>query len=124
MPIVSLCSFQFFKSPISYINTGCTESNLELSGFFGPNQVATILGLGMFVFFFRLVFISSTKVIIFVNVILLSYMYYRGLLTFSRGGIITGLAMIFVLLFFYYCIKINLYYHNLNILLYLFLPHY
>jgi hypothetical protein len=28
-----------------------TQSNFETSGGFGPNQVATFLGLGMFVFF-------------------------------------------------------------------------
>ena len=100
LPIVTLCSFLFFKSPISFINERCTESSFELSGFFGPNQVATILGIGMFVFFLRVVLISSSKIILFTNILLSSFMFYRGLLTFSRGGVITGLAMIFILLFF------------------------
>jgi len=47
----------------------------------------------------RLILISSSKTILILNIIIASYVYYRGLLTFSRGGMITGIAIVVVLLF-------------------------
>ena len=49
-----------------------TDSNTETSGGFGPNQVATILGIGMFVFFSRLLLNSRTKLLFVIN---LSYSF-------------------------------------------------
>jgi O-antigen ligase len=79
-----------------------TASNGELSGGFGPNQVATALGLGMFIFFTRLIFSSRSKIIFLINLALALYISYRGMLTFSRGGMITGFVMIIILLLVIY----------------------
>jgi hypothetical protein len=81
-----------------------TASNFDLSGGFGPNQVATIFGLGMFFTFLRFILVKN----LFYNAIdlfLFGLMSYRGWLTFSRGGIITGFAMIGVTLLFLYINK-------------------
>ena len=75
-----------------------TGSNSSTSGGFGPNQVATLLGMGMFVFFSRLLLESKTKLLFIINLIILFNITYRGLVTFSRGGMLTGFIMIVILL--------------------------
>lgn len=75
-----------------------TGSNNETSGGFGPNQVATLLGIGMFVFFSRLILESKSKFQFIVNLVILFNITYRGLVTFSRGGMVTGFIMIIVLI--------------------------
>ena len=75
-----------------------TGSNAATSGGFGPNQVATLLGMGMFVFFSRLLLESKTKLMFIINLIILFNITYRGLVTFSRGGMLTGFIMIIILL--------------------------
>lgn len=79
-----------------------TGSNFMTSGGFGPNQVSTILGLGMFIFFSRFILVSKTKFQILINVFIALNITYRGMLTFSRGGMITGFLMIVILVIFLY----------------------
>ena len=102
MPIVSTATYLIFYTPsVRDVVTG-TASNFETSGGFGPNQVSTILGLGMFIFFVRLMLFSKSKVMILLNMILFVNLGYRGLVTFSRGGIITGMFMIAIFMFVIY----------------------
>ena len=77
-----------------------TGSNNETSGGFGPNQVATLLGIGMFVFFSRLILESKSKLMFGINLAILFNITYRGLVTFSRGGMVTGFVMILVFVFY------------------------
>lgn len=102
LPIVTLMVYLTFYTPnIREIITG-TSSNFEASGGFGPNQVATILGLGMFIFFSRAILESRTKFMLILNFIIAINISYRGMVTFSRGGMITGFMMIVLLLLFLY----------------------
>ncbi|MBL0012829.1 MAG: O-antigen ligase family protein [Flavobacterium sp.] len=98
LPIVSCATYLTIVTPnIKDIIVG-TESNSLTSGGFGPNQVSTMLGLGMFIFASRLILLSNTFVQFSINLILTMCIAYRGFITFSRGGMITGFVMIFVLL--------------------------
>jgi len=102
LPIVSTTVYLFLFNPsVRDVVTG-TQSNFETSGGFGPNQVSTVLGLGMFVFFTQLVLFSKSKMTIVINSFLLLFITYRGIVTFSRGGIITAVVMIVCLLFLLY----------------------
>lgn len=102
LPIISTTVYLILFTPdLKEVLTG-TGSNPLTSGGFGPNQVATILGLGMFIFFSRLLLVSKSKLIFIINLIIAFNISYRGLLTFSRGGMMTGFLMIVVLLFFIY----------------------
>ncbi|MGZ9735449.1 O-antigen ligase family protein [Flavobacterium sp. GNP002] len=102
LPIISCMVYLTLYTPnIQEVVTG-TESNFQTSGGYGPNQVATILGLGMFIFFSRIILDSKTKFQILINVFIALNITYRGMITFSRGGMITGFLMIFLLLFFLY----------------------
>ena len=102
LPIITTTVYLFLYNPsVKEVVTG-TQSNFETSGGFGPNQVSTILGLGIFVFFTQLILFSKTKKEIFLNGFLLLFVSYRGIVTFSRGGIITAVIMIVCLMFLLY----------------------
>jgi hypothetical protein len=102
LPIITTVVYLFLYNPsVRDVVTG-TQSNFETSGGFGPNQVSTILGLGMFIFFSQLILFSKTKMNIIINIVLLIFVSYRGIATFSRGGVIAGVIMILCLLFLLY----------------------
>lgn len=65
------------------------ESNFETSGGFGPNQVSTITGFGAFLVALAIVLkFRITGYRIFDLLILVSCLF-RGIITFSRGGVIS-----------------------------------
>jgi hypothetical protein len=102
LPVVSCIVYLVLFTPnIRDVITG-TDSNALASGGFGPNQVSTILGLGMFVFVSRLFLLSKTTFLFVINLLLTLIITYRGFITFSRGGMITGFVMIFILIFVSY----------------------
>jgi hypothetical protein len=102
LPIVTCMVYLTLFTPnIREVVTG-TDSNSMTSGGYGPNQVATALGLGMFIFFSRMILESKTKFFLIINLIVALNISYRGILTFSRGGMVTGFLMIVLLLFFLY----------------------
>jgi hypothetical protein len=102
LPILSCTVYLALYTPnIRDVITG-TGSNFATSGGFGPNQVATFLGLGMFIFFSRIILESRSKFLVVLNLIIVFNISYRGMLTFSRGGMITGFLMIVLLLSFLY----------------------
>jgi hypothetical protein len=102
LPIISCMFYLALYTPnIKDVITG-TQSNYETSGGFGPNQVATFLGLGMFIFFSRIILESRSKFLVILNLIIVFNISYRGMVTFSRGGMITGFLMIVLLLVFLY----------------------
>ncbi|MDI6049162.1 O-antigen ligase family protein [Flavobacterium sp. XS2P24] len=102
LPIVTCIVYLTLYTPNVRDIVTSTQSNYETSGGYGPNQVATILGLGMFIFFSRIILDSKSKFQILINVFIALNITYRGMITFSRGGMITGFLMIVLLLFFLY----------------------
>lgn len=102
LPIVACMVYLTFYTPNIRDIITSTQSNYLTSGGFGPNQVATFLGLGMFIFFSRIILESRTKFMLVLNLLIAVNMSYRGMVTFSRGGMITGFLMILLLLFFLY----------------------
>lgn len=106
LPIISTTVYLALYTPsVREVITG-TGSNYTTSGGFGPNQVATILGLGMFVFVARLIYYSNSKTLFIINFIIAFNISYRGLVTFSRGGMMTGFIMLSILIVITY-FKIN-----------------
>ncbi len=102
LPILTLTFYLYIYTPSIRDTLSGTASNFAASGGFGPNQVATILGLGALILFIRLFTIKSRLVNV-IDLILLSLVIYRGLVTFSRGGMITAAicAVAFLVLFYY-----------------------
>jgi O-antigen ligase len=102
LPVISLVVYLFLYAPsIKDVVTG-TESNFATSGGFGPNQVATILGVGIFILFSRLLLNKFKGLQSVVELVLLCFMVFRGIVTFSRGGIFTAFIAMLLLVFVIY----------------------
>ena len=102
LPIVTTAVYLFLYTPnIRDIITG-TYSNFQTSGGFGPNQVSTILGLGMFIVSVRFFLESKNITIKGFNLFILGVISYRGIVTFSRGGILTAVIIIIAFLGIYF----------------------
>ncbi|MDN3492407.1 O-antigen ligase family protein [Winogradskyella bathintestinalis] len=102
LPIIAHTVYIYFYAPdLKDIITG-TGSNRSAAGGFGANQVATALGLGMFVLGIRVFINSPTIGIKLFNIAILILMSYRAIVTFSRGGVIAALLCIGIFLFMYF----------------------
>ncbi|MEH6535803.1 MAG: O-antigen ligase family protein [Psychroserpens sp.] len=97
LPCITTTTYLFLYTPSLKGLLSGTASNSAASGGFGPNQVATILGLGIFVIIVRLFLQSYSIRIKILNLIILGAMSFRALVTFSRGGVVA--AVITVLIF-------------------------
>ena len=95
-PLMATLVYMYLYTPSVKDVVTNTESNFETSGGFGPNQVSTILGLGIFLFFVKIVLSSKTVLIRNINVLFFVIITFRGIVTFSRGGVITGFVMIII----------------------------
>ncbi len=101
LPVFAMITFIYFRTPsFSEIAFGGVSIG-ETSGGFGPNQVATIIGFAAFVIGFFMLTKRSLTGFFILDAIILMYFTYRGLLTFSRGGILAaGICfMVFALLY-------------------------
>ncbi len=102
LPIISMLSLLFLKTPDLTDIVFNSEANFAASGGYGPNQVSTILGLGVFIFSVHLVLKKRIAMAVLLDIAFFLYLIYRGLLTFSRGGMLTALVAIFAFTFFYF----------------------
>jgi O-antigen ligase len=102
LPIIAHTAYVYFYAPdLSDVLRG-TGSNRAAAGGFGANQVASALGLGMFILGIRIFLNSPTLGIKLLNVTLLIIMSYRAVITLSRGGVITGVLCMGVFLTMYF----------------------
>jgi O-antigen ligase len=105
LPVISMLSLLYFKTPnISNIEFG-GQASFDASGGFGPNQVATILGLGIFIVTVNLFFKKRIFPFYVLDILLLMYLTFRGLITLSRGGILTAVFALLVFMFFFILAK-------------------
>jgi len=93
LPIIVVAIYVSVRSPSLNDVDFNLGSNFETSGGFGSNQVSTVLGLGacllILAYLRKETIFSSYKV---VSIVLIGVFLFRGLLTFSRGGILGGLV--------------------------------
>ena len=102
LPILSIMCYLYLYTPsIGEVLMSGTESNVAASGGYGPNQISTVLGLGMLILVIRLVSIKN-QLINIVDILLLGLVSHRALVTFSRGGVITAILCIGAFLFLYF----------------------
>ncbi|NQY05904.1 MAG: O-antigen ligase family protein [Flavobacteriaceae bacterium] len=98
LPIISMTVYIFMYNPnVSEVIID-TSSNHSTSGGWGPNQVATILGIGIFILISRLILFKKNIIIKLLEIGLLLTMTFRNLITFSRGGILTALVAVVIFL--------------------------
>ena len=100
LPLVTTATHLFFVTPDLRDSLSGTGSNFAASGGYGPNQVATVLGMGMFILFTRLLTVKN-KMINITDFLLLGFISYRAIVTFSRGGVITAAVCAGLFLLFY-----------------------
>lgn len=101
LPLFSMLTYLYFKTPdLKEIVFG-EAANFSTSGGFGPNQVATALGLGVFITTIFLLIKWRTTGFLLLDILVAFYFLYRGLLTFSRGGLVTGVLAVLSFAFFY-----------------------
>ncbi len=95
LPVFSMITFMYFKTPdLKEIHFGGVALS-ETTGGFGPNQVATIIGFAVFIVASFLYLKERLTGYLLVDVLVLIYFAYRGLLTFSRGGMMAaGAALV------------------------------
>ncbi|WP_142785592.1 O-antigen ligase family protein [Changchengzhania lutea] len=106
LPLVSTMVYLFLYTPDLQSAITGTESNFAASGGFGPNQVATVLGIGMFALAARFFMSRGNILLKYLDLLLLGLMGFRAIVTFSRGGVFTALIMIVVFIAIYY-FKVN-----------------
>lgn len=102
-PLISMTIYIILYSPDIRDIITSTASNSAVSGGYGPNQVATVLGLGIFILLTRLLIPYKNILVQYSMMFFLALMGYRALLTFSRGGVLVALIMsvVFIVIFYF-----------------------
>lgn len=103
-PLIATLIYIILYTPLGNDIFKGTDSNFSTSGGFGPNQVSTVLGLGVFIAFVLLMF-AKNNLLRLIQFLLLLFFIYRNFLTFSRGGLYAGILMIIVFLFYSFYIS-------------------
>ena len=105
LPLISMVTYLFFYTPNLREIVFGGVANFAASGGFGPNQVSTALGLGVFIIPVLILLKKRITGHLLLDVFVLFYFIYRALLTFSRGGLITGVVAIISFVIFYSLFK-------------------
>jgi len=95
-PLIAMTVYIYLYNPDIREVITSTASTSDTSGGYGPNQVATMLGLGVFILFTRLLIPYKNKLVHFCMMFFLVAMAYRALITFSRGGVLVAVIMVAV----------------------------
>ena len=94
LPSIAMTSYLFLYNPSIKDTLSGTASNLEASGGFGPNQVSTALGLGIFAIVVRIFIKSPSMGLKLLNFTILGAMTFRAIVTFSRGGVFAAIIIV------------------------------
>lgn len=106
-PLIAMTIYIFFYNiDVQSVITG-TASTSATSGGYGPNQVATMLGLGMFILYSRFLIPYQNKLLHLIMMFFLIAMSYRAIITFSRGGVFVAVGMIAVFSISYFLYTSN-----------------
>lgn len=92
-PLIATTVYIVIYSPDIRETVTGTASNRAISGGYGPNQVATVLGLGVFLLLTRLLIPYKNFLVHWTMMFFMIVMAYRALLTFSRGGVLVAVVM-------------------------------
>lgn len=100
VPIISVAISTLFFTATTENIVFDTESNFSTSGGFGPNQVSSILGLGVFICVLCfLIFRNNSKETIYLGILTLLF-FAQSIMTFSRGGMYNAVGGILAAGFF------------------------
>jgi len=102
MPVIAMGTYLLFYTPDTREVLTGTGSNFAASGGFGPNQVATVLGIGLFCLIVEIVVYSKNWLLLSINLALFVLLGFRAFVTFSRGGVLTALIISVAFIFIYF----------------------
>lgn len=105
LPVISTLTIMYLVAPDVKVYSFGTSSNVHNSGNWASNQVSTIIGLGLFCFFTRIIFKSKDIYILLLNIVICIVLAFRGIATFSRGGMFTSFTMMIILTIIIYLIS-------------------
>lgn len=109
IPLITFITYLFLETPDFKDIVFNTAGNKYTSGGFGPNQVSTILGIGLFTIPVLFILKKRLSGWIIIDLVIFFYIFFRVLITFSRGGLITALlALIFFIITYSFSNKIAL----------------
>jgi O-antigen ligase len=98
LPLISILVYLILVTPeLSEIEYG-TQSNFQASAGFGPNQVSTVMGLGIFITGLLLYHNRRVTGWLWTDLLLLLLLTIRGLATFSRGGMVGGVVALILII--------------------------
>jgi len=86
LPIISTTVYLFLYTPSIKDVVYGTGSNFAASGGFGPNQVSTVLGLGVFLLTGRLFLQSKSLFLKIINISILVLITYRAIVNLEDSG--------------------------------------
>ncbi|WP_225035576.1 O-antigen ligase family protein [Winogradskyella sp. SM1960] len=94
LPIISMTVYLFLYNPSIRETISNTASNPATSGGFGPNQVSTALGMGMFVMVVRIYMQSPSFFMKVLHIGIFAAITFRAIVTFSRGGVFAAIIVV------------------------------
>jgi hypothetical protein len=100
LPLLSILVYITLKTPTFDDVSFKLGANFQTTGGFGSNQMSTILGLGMLLLSMAIIIQRKLFGHYFIDLFLAGYFLFRGLLSFSRGGIMVAFLAFGV--FFYF----------------------
>lgn len=96
IPVIAILVFMTYKSPTYEHRTfGLTANS---TGGFGSNQVSTISGVGIVIPVLLIILRRPLIALMPVNYLIIAYSLFKGLITFSRGGMIVAVLAVIVAL--------------------------
>ncbi|WP_417860799.1 O-antigen ligase family protein [Winogradskyella sediminis] len=98
LPIISMTVYLYLYNPSIRETISNTASNPATSGGFGPNQVSTALGMGMFVMVVRIYMQSPSFFMKVLNIVIFAAIAFRAVVTFSRGGVFAAIICVLAFL--------------------------
>ncbi|HEX6127079.1 MAG TPA: O-antigen ligase family protein [Pyrinomonadaceae bacterium] len=102
-PVISIATSTLFYTISAEEITFTTESNFATSGGFGPNQVSSILGIGVFFAVAVLVLFKEQNRLQKILVAALAIFFaMQSVMTFSRSGIYNVIGALLVMLLFHF----------------------
>lgn len=101
LPVISLIVVIFIKSPNLNAIHFKASANFAASGGFGPNQVATILGMGWLLVLLTLILKEKLTCSKYITYTILMLILFRSFLTFSRGGNVAAVLALAAFIYTY-----------------------
>ena len=101
LPIITMSIYNIIQMPDLLTYKFLPYSDSSTSGGYGPNQVATMFGLGIINISLAQLFKKTLFIKRYIDFIFLAIFFFLGLITFSRGGILVASVSLIISVSYY-----------------------